>query len=169
MKYGQPRLLVALCLILLAAGAFGQSAPVHAAGFSFPALEVRNEWPREDFWKQISLPHALGAAAVSNVKTSFKHSIFPLKAQNDIMFSGNVDDKAFDQICDTLWESGYRGVAVENGRLVNAEDKSAVLTEDVDRVFYRAYYMHKGDLMHIEADKSTRGKLNLTIRYLPEL
>lgn len=169
MKDSTPRLLVSLFLVYLVSCAILLPAPVHAADFSFPALDVRNEWPKADFWKQISLPPALGSASVSNVKISSKNSIFPLKAKNGIMFSGNVDDKEFDTICNTLWKSGYSGVTIENEKIVNTEDKSLILIKDIDRIFYRSYYIHNGELMHIELNKSSRGKLNFTIRYLPDL
>lgn len=162
------RLLASMFLMLFISCAILPTTPVHAADFSFPAT-ARNEWPKEDFWEQISLPKVLMLVSVSNVKVSSKNSIYPLKAKNGIMFSGNVDDKGFSLLCDILWENGYRGASFEDNKVVNTQDKSAVLTDDIDRVFYRTYYMHKGELMHIEVDKSSRGKLNFTIRYLPNL
>ncbi len=164
-----PRLLVSMFLMLSVSCAVLPTAPVHAADFSFPSLSVRNEWPKGDFWKQISLPEALMFVSVANVKVSSKNSIYPLKAKNGIMFSGKVDDNAFDMLCEILWQNGYRGVSVENEKIVSTKDKTSLLEKDIDRVFYRTYYMHNGELMHIEVDKSSRGKLNFTIRYLPDL
>ena len=162
------RLLASMFLMLFISCAALPTPPVHAADFSFPAT-ARTDWPRGDFWKQISLPEALMFVSVAEVKVSSKNSIYPLKARNGIMFSGKVDDKTFDTLCEILWENGYRGVSFENEEVVNTEDKSSVLEKDIDRVFYRTYYMHKGELMHIEMNKSSRGKLTFTIRYLPEL
>lgn len=169
MKYRSPRLLAKIFLILFAMCAALQTMPVHAADFSFPALKAHNEWPTEGFWTQLDLPSVLGAATVSHVKVSSKNSIFPLKAKNGIMFSGRTDDKTFAQICDALWESGCRGTVAEDGKIADAQERSAVQTDNVDRVFYRAYYTLKGELMHIEASRSSRGKLSITIRYLPDL
>ena len=163
-----PRLLVSMVLMLFVSCAALPTSPANAADFSFPAT-ARNEWPRGDFWKQISLPEALMFVSVAEVKVSSKNSIYPLKAKNGIMFSGKVDDKTFDTLCEILWTNGYRGISFENEEVVNTKDRSSVLEKDIDRVFYRTYYMHKGELMHIEMDKSSRGKLNFTIRYLPDL
>jgi hypothetical protein len=67
-----------------------------------------------------------------------------------------------------LWEKGYRGLSVNNGRIVTTQDKNEILVKDVDEFFYRAYYEYNGELMKIDLQKTPTGKIYLTVIYHPK-
>ena len=136
--------------------------------FEFPNLPALNEWPSAEIMEAMGLPGELKPAAPENVDVSFDYEIYPLNGEDGLMFEFTAEDSAFDDMTNLLWENGYRGLTVDNGNIVEAQDKSEILTNSVDEYYYNAFYEYDGELMKVELYKDSGG-LYILIIYHPEI
>ena len=117
----------------------------------------------------MGLPGELRPATPEDVKVSFHNSIYPLNGEDGLMFECKAESDAFNNMANLLWEKGYRGLKVENGSIVETQNKNEVLVKDVDEFFYRSFYQYNGELMKIELRKTPLGKISFTVIYHPKV
>jgi hypothetical protein len=132
-------------------GDVGSTGSDEKESYNFPGYTNEGSWPDADTWAGMGLPD-LQVSDAGSVSISDKEWIYPLNAEDGVMFEARPGSSHFDELVAILNDAGIEG-----------EDES-----DSFDSYYVARYTYNGALMEIKISEYDTGKLVILVRYKPE-
>lgn len=132
-------------------GDAGSTGSDDKESYNFPGYTNEGSWPDADTWAGMGLPD-LQVSDAGSVSISDKEWIYPLNAEDGVMFEARPGSSHFDELVAVLNDAGIEG-----------EDES-----DSFDSYYVARYTYNGAPMEIKISEYDTGKLVILVRYKPE-
>ena len=119
--------------------------------YTFPGYTNEGTWPDKEAWADMGLPE-LNVADAGNVEISSKSYIYPLNAQDAVMFDCNPGSSHYNDIISTLNEAGITG---------------SIESDDSYEKEYVANYTKGSDPMRITVTEYGGSHLIILVEYKP--